>query len=205
MIQSLRFLSADTLYTLHQYIEIPTAKDNITWYTPIVSKCACSTMLKMVIENLGLDVNRGKYDSLKGEWRLLSDIKLKTEDFKENHKTFAVIRDPLERIESAYTTIGGNMSVDEYVENILLAFGHLHKLLINRHIVSQFLFYDVSKIDVFVPIEKLDEWFEYIGANNNGSINCSRQKIKIDDERLMEYLKEDYEIYNLILSSDKMF
>ena len=115
----------------------------------------------------------------------------------KSYTKFAVIRNTLERIESAYNTIGNKMSVSDYIDSVVETLSTLDNIEIDRHIASQFIFYNIDDIDIFVPIEKLNDYLKSIGINPI-KINCSKSPIKINDARLNNLLKQDFEIYNVV-------
>ena len=70
-----------------------------------------------------------------------------------------------------------------------------------------FFFYDYKDIDLFIPIEKLNDYLKSIDIQKL-EVNKSNVVRFINEEtknKLLEALKEDYKIYNDILKSDKCF
>ena len=89
------------------------------------------------------------------------------------------------------------MSVSDYIDSVVETLSTLDNIEIDRHIASQFIFYNIDDIDIFVPIEKLNDYLKSIGINPI-KINCSKSPIKINDARLNNLLKQDFEIYNVV-------
>lgn len=177
------FKDTETNHYINNYLKF---KDNLA--TPIISKCACSTLVALA--NNYCFSSDNTYKPIRG-WGF---YRYKPDEIKDCIK-FAVIRNPLERIESAYNTIGNNMPINDYIESVIKT---LNNSEIDRHIASQFLFYNINDIDIFVPIERLDDYLRSIGIKLI-RINCSKNPIKINDSRLDILLEDDFEIYNKLL------
>lgn len=172
--------------------------------TPIISKNACSTLVRIALLEAGKECNVDKYDRLGSLWTYRNRLLVKNDDLV-NYKKFAVIRNPLDRICSAYNTVGNNLYTEDYVNKVINTLENFNPNDINRHITSQFVQYDLSLIDEFVPIEYLDEYLRSIGIDDVKKVNVSKSSIKIDNERLMELLSNDFKIYNEILNGNKCF
>ncbi len=171
--------------------------------TPIISKNACSSLFKIALNRTGYECHCDKYDNLIKWWGKRKYLLIK-EEYLVNYKKVAVIRNPLDRICSAYNTIGNNMPREDYINEVIGTLSNYDTNDINRHIASQFSQYDMNLIDEFIPIEYLDE---YLHSNHIRveRVNVSKHTFKIDNERLNELLSEDFKIYNEILNGDKCF
>ena len=171
--------------------------------TPIISKNACSSLFKIALVRAGYECYCDKYGNIIKWWGKRDSLLIKEEDLP-NYKKVAVVRNPLDRICSAYNTIGNNMPREDYVNEVICALSNYDANDINRHIASQFAQYDTNLIDEFIPIEYLDEYLHLIdiGAER---INVSRYPFKIDNERLDELLEGDFKMYNEILNGDKCY
>ena len=177
------FKDTQTKFYINNYLRFD---NNIV--TPIISKCACSTLAALA-NNYSID---DVYKPI-----IWGGIKRYSINDVKSYTKFAVIRNPLERIESAYNTIGNKMSVSDYIDSVVETLSTLDNIEIDRHIASQFIFYNIDDIDIFVPIEKLNDYLKSIGINPI-KINCSKSPIKINDARLNNLLKQDFEIYNVV-------
>ena len=171
--------------------------------TPIISKNACSSLFKIALVRVGYECYCDKYGDIIKWWGKRDSLLIKEEDLS-NYKKVAVVRNPLDRICSAYNTIGNNMPREDYVNEVICALSNYDANDINRHIASQFAQYDTNLIDEFIPIEYLDEYLHLIdiGAER---VNVSRHPFKIDNERLNELLEGDFKMYNEILNGDKCY
>ena len=171
--------------------------------TPIISKCACSTLFKIALLSKGKDCVTGKYESLNGWWGYLKKMLIDNKHLAD-YKIVAVVRNPLDRICSAYNTVGNNMPVQDYVKKVIYTLENFEPCHIDRHIASQFEQYNLSMVNKFIPIEYLDKYLHSIGIDIE-RINVSKSPLKIDNDRLRELLNNDFRIYNEILNSDKCF
>lgn len=172
--------------------------------TPIISKNACSTLFKIaLLDATGKECYKNKYDNLCIEWLQLDSLLVKEEDLV-NYKKVAVIRNPLDRICSAYNTIGNGCNKEEFINKVINTLENFTTCDIDRHIASQFAQYDLQLIDEFIPIEYLDEYLYSIGIKTD-RINVSRYTFNTNNKRLIELLNNDFKIYNEILNSDKCF
>lgn len=171
--------------------------------TPLICKCGCSTLLKIALLSKGLNCETGKYENLSAWWEHCNDMLIDKEHLAD-YKIVAVVRNPLDRIGSAYNTVGNNMPVEDYVEKVIYTLENFEPCHIDRHIVSQFEEYSLSMVDEFVPIEYLDKYLHSIGIDIE-RINVSKSPLKINDERLKKLLSNDFRIYNEILNGDKCF
>lgn len=182
--------------------------------TPIVSKCGCSSLMAVAMENSGMHYyNEDIYDAFRS-WGVQGQLDIKSDKYKnivDELKYVAVIRDPIKRVISAYKTIGTkSASPNDFIENVIYGLENNADRL-DRHILSQFKQYDMSKIDMFVNIDDLDFFLNNIKDNDKIEIkrvNCSVRHIKPTKEqetKLNFLLKEDIETYNSILKSDKIY
>lgn len=57
---------------------------------------------------------------------------------------------------------------------------------------------------MFIPIEYLDEYLHLINIDIE-RVNISKSPFKINDERLLNLLDNDFKIYNDILKGNKCF
>lgn len=171
--------------------------------TPIISKNACSTLFKVGLLEKGIQCDSIRYENLDSWWWLLPRLLIKEENLL-NYKIVAVIRNPLDRISSAYNTIGNNISKEDYIDNVIHTLENFKEEDIDRHITSQFIQYDLSLIDMFIPIEYLDEYLHLINIDIE-RVNISKSPFKINNERLLNLLDNDFKIYNDILKGNKCF
>lgn len=131
---------------------------------------------------------------------------------------FVVIRDPLERIISAYKQIGRekHLQFDTYIDivsnSLDLYFKNDPCVLnnINRHILPQFRQYDLNCIDIFVNINDLDTFLEEYGITFKPKINITTNKINTEQykysiDKLKKILKPEYDTYNEIINSEKYY
>lgn len=174
--------------------------------TPIISKNACSSLVLISLKRNDLEKEYA-FKSLGNFW---SDNKrnfiINPKEYKD-FKKVAVIRHPVDRIISAYTTIGRNKRFYDYCDDVIDTLKNVEPKYINRHFTSQFLFYDYKDIDLFIPIEKLNDYLKQINIQKL-EVNKSNVVRFINEEtknKLLEVLKEDYKIYTDILKSDKCF
>lgn len=172
--------------------------------TPIISKNACSSLVLISLKRKDLE----KKYAFKGLGDFWSDNKrdfiINPKEYKD-FKKVAVIRDPIDRIISAYTTIGKNKKFYDYLDDVIDTLKNVEPKYIDRHITNQFLFYDYKDVDLFVPIEKLNDYLksidiEKLEVNQSNVVHFINEETK---SKLLEVLKEDYKIYNDILKSDK--
>lgn len=175
--------------------------------TPIVSKCGSSTISNLVLNREGYPQDTTQYHRmLTRGWVELQRFTIKDSIANyDSYKRVAIIRDPLNRIESSYTTLGNGQSSEEYLEDVIFALQSYPVHRINRHIASQFVAYDKDKIDLFVPLMLLDKYLNTIDIGVPDKVNCSKEHIKFNSPTLNSLLQEDYMIYNEILNSNKCF
>lgn len=181
-------------------------------YTPLISKNACSTLFYSLIWSKN-DIkykNLQQYDTLSGLWYKRQKYIINDISILESQNCFAVIRDPLDRIASAYKTLSYTelgMTIDIYVNNVLDAFKLAEdSKYIDRHIASQFIQYNSELINEYVKIEDLSTFLcskniEYM------TINKSKHQIDLSNYKpeLLPYLESDYEIYNNIINSKQLY
>ena len=175
--------------------------------TPIISKNACSS-LKLISTELQKLKNKLEFSNLGVSIWTCSKGKVFDLNKYKDFKKVAVIRDPLQRIISAYNTIGRNIDFNLYIKNVINTFKNNELTNINRHITSQFIQYDYKNIDLFIPIEKLNKYLNTLDikdiiVNKSTFTNLTIQEQ--DKMQLLELLKDDYKIYNDILKSNKCF
>lgn len=180
----------------------------------LISKCGCSSIFynSMCIHNIATDEQQVfEYKHLSA-WHNDDVCNAIIKYTKEDNKYYVgVIRDPLERIKSAYYTLTTffklEMSTQQYVTYLIEALEQ-DEYIINRHVLLQFRQYDYKETDLFVHINDLNRYFSSINIENcyiNKSIP-SFKKIEFDiDTKLLSLLEKDYDIYNDILNSDKLF
>lgn len=204
----------------HRYLEIAFDKEyQKPMIMPIVSKCACSTLCALYqyrksnfnINSLDSQTHfyffkqRSKLWNIKPTWI--------NKNTKNNYFVCAVIRDPLERLASAYNTLTAvyqqryKFTIEEYIESLVRTFQHVEPMVINKHVQSQFYQYNINLVDMFVRIEDLDMFLRrYFKEDLNIRFNCSRSKITLPkDERLMKILERDFEIYEHIINGDRIY
>lgn len=173
--------------------------------TPIISKNACSTLAKLVLLNNNINISLDKYSALNDYyWKQLHKHTISINNLNDEYKIVSVIRDPIDRIISAYNTIGRNISVNDYLNKVIYTFNNYYDYNINRHIASQFIQYDINKTNLFIPINKLDDYLKTIDITID-RINCSKSEITIDRNKLLPYMYKDYILYNHIINSDKCY
>lgn len=177
---------------------------------PSIPKCACST-----IEMFYNKLNNKKVEHRTKHQHLLPDafnfnsyIDIRKQNL-DDCLVCCVIRDPLERIISSYHTFTNidahnyTLSFDNYIKSVVLTLQSydIHKQ--DRHIRSQFWFYDIDRVDLFIHINNLDPFLKTIDHRyNNRRYNVSKSKQKfIYNKELHRLLKEDYKIYNYILNN----
>lgn len=202
--QNLKFfdLSSHTRYGL--WFRLPTDRET---YVAMISKNASSLLYDIVLESNGVNTNVSEHGALNGYWYYLKDYVYTTSYVKGRKDAVkaVVVRDPLERIESAYNTIGFGMPVEIYVDRCCWSLEHLPHLYIDRHISSQFTQTDFNLANKIVPKEKLDDYLKSIGINNTRRVNCTKERIKINDQRLNDLLVADYKKYNFYKNSSIAF
>lgn len=181
-----------------------------------ISKCACSTIFynSMRLRNIYdiSDINQYEYKHF-SHWKntLLQNLTFSQDLNKDEYYYIAIFRDPIERLVSAYYTLTifyqKDMNYEQYVKYLIDAFKQ-DEYYVNRHVLSQFDQYDIEAVDLFVHINNLSRYFLSINIENihiNKSILCFKNiQLPINNE-LKSLLERDYEIYNNILNSDKLF
>lgn len=185
-------------YYYNKFILISAQKNIVT---PIISKNACSTLFRIALIKAGRSCVIDKYDRLGGLWGFQNSILVRD---LANCKKVAVVRNPLDRICSAYNTVGYDIPKEDFINKVIYTLENFELRDIDRHITSQFVQYDLSLIDEFIPIEYLDEYLHSIGIDAE-RVNVSKSSIKIDNERLIDLLSDDFKIYNEILNGSKCF
>lgn len=202
--QNLKFfdLSSHTRYGL--WFRLPTERET---YVAMISKNASSLLYDIVLESNGINTNVSEHGALNGYWYYLKDYVCTTSYVKGRKDAVkaVVVRDPLERIESAYNTIGFGIPVETYVDRCCWSLEHLPHLYIDRHISSQFIQTDFNLANKIIPMEKLDDYLKSIGINNTRRVNCTKDRIKIDDQRLNNLLVADYKKYNFYKNCSIVF
>lgn len=174
--------------------------------TPLVPKCGCSTLLLTALKDNNIDYSEIKDYSNELPphlWIKKNRILIAPEEYSQ-YKAIAVIRDPIKRLESAYNTIGNGMVYDDYISYLIKELSYSDNKYIDPHIRSQFSFYKEKDIDLFIELRDLDRYFGSIGIPVLHA-NISHSSFKIKDNKLLNLLDEDYQIYNAILNSDKLF
>lgn len=196
----------------NRYLPIKVLENDKTLIMPLITKCANTTIANLYV-NLNITETNLRRNDNKNFWSLyyIHDKYVNINNY-ENKLCVAVIRDPLERIKSAYRTCCNFnhfiYDVDFYYDMVCASLEKYKEGKfdnIDRHINSQFTQYDIENIDLFVHINDLDRFFAKHDITTE-PLNVSREKIKFNNEdKLLELLKEDYHIYNNIINSDKMF
>lgn len=175
--------------------------------TPIISKNACSS-LKLISIQLECLKNKLKFSRLDTSYWHCNNGKIFNLNKYKDFKKVAVIRDPIQRIISAYNTIGRNIDFNLYIKNVIDTFKKYELYNIDRHITSQFIQYDYQNVDLFIPIKKLNKYLNTIDIENIIINKSNFNNLIIPEENrieLLELLKNDYKIYNSILNSNKCF
>lgn len=200
-----------------KYLPIKVLDDDKTLLMPLIQKCACSTIANLYY-NLNISQTEIHDEHTHYMWGkyYVHDKYVNVDDY-ENRLCVAIIRDPLERLESSYKTFcefGHNEYAEKYpvfVINTLKSYNEdkESRNKIDRHIASQFSAYDIDKIDLFVQINDLDRFLVKCGINKSTNVNVSKNKFRFskeDKNTILNLLHEDYLIYNQILSNkNKLF
>lgn len=204
--QNLKFFDMWSHTRYGVWFKMPTNNDKDV-YIAMISKNASSILFDIVLESNGIISNISEHGALNGYWGFLKHLAYPTSHVLKQKDVIkvAVIRDPLERIESAYNTIGFDMTIEQYVDCCCWSLEHLPHLYIDRHISSQFIQTDFNLINKIVPMEKLNDYLVSIGINNTRRINCAKERIKINDQRLNNLLVADYKKYNFYKNSSIAF
>lgn len=189
---------------------------------PCVSKCASSTIVNVFHKLNGRTYKT--HEAFYYNWnRFFNFHKYIREnrisiDEVENRWFVAVIRDPIKKLISAYHTLSyinqyrWNFSPEEYINMINQVYdkyAETNVFYIDRHLNNQFLFYEHDKVDTFVQIEDLDKFFASIGIDDIKRYNAFHTDLDAElfkkNDKLMKHLEKEYEIYNSILESDKLY
>lgn len=181
---------------------------------PSIPKCACSTieMFYNKLNNKKVKHRTKHQHLLPDAFNIDSYIDIREQNL-DNCLVCCVIRDPLERIISSYHTFTNidahyhRFTFNEYIKSVVLTLQNYNEYEQDRHIRSQFWFYDIDKVDLFIPINRLDSFLKTIDHRyNNRRYNVSKYKQKfISNKELNSLLKEDYKIYNSIIKKNKLF
>lgn len=170
------------------------------WAGCVVSKCGCSSLLATAKDLQGDETAPLSCE----EWQHLHFAMADISSGK--YKTFAIIRHPLMRIESAYNTLKYIEADEEkWLKLLVREMRETSGKDLNRHVISQFAHYKEEDIDVFVPIELLSDFMR-----NEMGLACIRRNTSTNKPtfRLEDFeglLDEDIATYERIMKSDKIY
>ena len=171
----------------------------------LVGKCANSALALMYFRYKGLSIEDDyEYKHLGKLWPLYDEkYSISYQDLvpREAFKVCAVIRDPVERLISAKSSVQlDEVGMDEYIESIYgfyEKFGSLRR--INNHLAYQSIHYNPANIDVFVWMEHLPAFIASLGLENIYA-NRSRERADVATVRaqwgglLRAIYKPDYDM-----------
>lgn len=187
-----------------------------------ISKNACSTVnVQSYVYQNKIDINNFKdaeYQHLSATnfYYIFQDPNRKYMiKEKDNSLLYVcIIRDPIERLLSAYETklfIIEN-SFDEFLSNVKYTFDNCMSHEINQHIHLQSAHFDFNDVDIFIYIS---DYEKFCNENNIPVIKLNQNpdkdyqsKIKLTDEHIStikDLYKEDYEMIEKIKNSGKLF
>lgn len=170
--------------------------------TYLVSKNANSTLYNKALQNKGYVTHFAVNQHMNIWWRYLPTCLLDKEK-EDDYQKVVVIREPLDRIESAFHTIGGS-SIESYIDKVIYSLKNFRQEDLDRHIMSQFIQYDISKVNKFIPIQYLDKYLNSIGLDLQ-KVNVGKTHIKIENDELIELLQPQINLYNYIFNSNKCY
>lgn len=190
-----------------------------------ISKNACSTVnVQSYSYQNKIDIN----DFKNAEYKHLCDINLNyifqhpnrkyIINKKDNSLVYVcIIRDPIERLLSAYKTkrfvkFFIKKSFDKFLANVKYTFNNCLLSEINQHIQLQSAHFDFNDVDIFVYSSDYEKFcnehnISFIKLNQNPDKNY-QTKIELTDEHISiikDIYKEDYEMIEKIKNSGKLY
>lgn len=185
-----------------------------------ISKCGCSTIGYLACLYKGIkEIDKfkdKKYKSLCTLWTsCVRKLEINITNRYQDKKLIVIYRDPIERLVSAYTTIGKGMPIEEYFKQIDYAINN--NIVINYHIQPQIHFIQnnnrtIDDIDLFIELKDLKSFIQNELDIYDSEMNMTPPDKKItnyDDlikpyiGTFMNYYKEDYDMIANIPDSKK--
>lgn len=207
-----------TINIYHKYLPIKEVEyrgDKKHLLMLLTPKCANSTIANLFYnENCGKTVIDNVYAPWKWKQYFVHDKYVDIHDY-DNRLSVAVLRDPLNRLVSAFKTFNDYISrcrktytIEQFAETVINSYEcEDERYHMDRHITSQFKFHNYDDIDLYVNIEDLNDFFAEVGIETQ-AVNVSKNKVEFPEEyrnKIIELLAKDYEIYNKIQNSEKIY